>query len=229
MTAIPILFAACLGQERGGVSPKLGMPLVVGVLSKGQVSGSLEYWGRCDLNQLPDFPKLHSLEMSRGSTVQDLKEIFVDDPEMQVTQEPDGTIRMVEADVPRDLLDLRISHISFRLEHGTKDVLYDPRDALRAILKTPEVAIFMTANDIGPPFDFEEAHGGIQPSPKLPHISGNLDNVTLSQALDYVLRTFPGLWVYENCPSKKNKRAVFFTFFRSGPVGQALEKRERIP
>lgn len=216
---IAILLAGCQGQERGGVSPKLAMPLVVGVLSKGQVSGSLEYWGRCDLNQIPDFPKLHALEKSRGSAVQDLQEMFADDPEMRVTQEPDGMIRMVETDVPRDLLDLRISHISFRVDYGTGDVLYDPRDALRAILTTPEVEAYMKVRDIGPPFDFEEVHGGIQLSPKLPHISGNLDNVTLSQALDYVSRTFPGLWVYENCPSKKRKRAVFFTFFQNGPVG----------
>jgi hypothetical protein len=220
ITLIAILLAGCQGQDRGGASPKLAMPLVVGVLSKGQVSGSLEYCGRCDLNQIPDFPKLHAPEKSRGSAVQDLQEMFADDPEMRVTQEPDGMIRMVEADVPRDLLDLRISHISFKLDYGPGDVLYDPRDALRAILNAPEVRAFMTAQNIGTPFDFEEVHGPIAvPSPKLPHISGSLDNVTLSQALDYVSRTFPGLWVYENCPSKKRKRAVFFTFFRNGPVG----------
>ena len=64
----------------------------------------------------------------------------------------------------------------------------------------------------------------VAPSPRLPHISGNLDNVTLSEALDYVLRTFPGLWVYENCPSKKRKRAVFITFFRNGPVWLTQKK-----
>jgi hypothetical protein len=35
--------------------------------------------------------------------------------------------------------------------------------------------------------------------------------------LDYMLKTFPGLWVYENCPgSGKDKRVVVFAFYRTG-------------
>jgi hypothetical protein len=54
-------------------------------------------------------------------------------------------------------------------------------------------------------------------SSPVPRVSGELNNVTLSQALDYMLKTFPGLWVYENCPGdNKYKRVVLFTFYRSG-------------
>jgi hypothetical protein len=113
----------------------------MGVLGAAHVSGSLEYWGRCELDhQLPDFPKLHAIEKNTDSPVQALREIFSgDDPEMQVTQEPDGTIRMAETDVPQDLLDVRIAHISFKAAYKAAydDSLggqYDQRFALAAVL-----------------------------------------------------------------------------------------------
>jgi len=41
--------------------------------------------------------------------------------------------------------------------------------------------------------------------------------VTLSEALDYMLKTFPGLWVYESCRgSGKDNRVVVFAFYRTG-------------
>ena len=39
--------------------------------------------------------------------------MFANDEDMQVTQAPDGTIRMVEKSVPQDLLNVKIGHISF--------------------------------------------------------------------------------------------------------------------
>jgi hypothetical protein len=130
---------------------------------------------------------------------------------------------MIEDDVPSDILGVRISHVLFKVEYENADALYDPRDALRAIMSAPEVAAYMKARDIGPPFDFEQIGARAMPSPKLPHISGTLDNVTLSEALDRVLQTFPGIWVYENCPSKKRERAVFFTFFPNSPDWHGME------
>lgn len=213
ITLILILFDACQGRERGGVSSEMAIPVVMGVLGKAGVSGSLEYWGRCNLDRLPDFPKVHVPGRNTNSPVQALREGFSGDPEMRVTQEPDGTIRMSETDIPRDLLDLRIDHILFKMNYGSRGALYNPRDALLAILDTPEVAAFVAAHDIEFS-DFEQVHGEMQmPSPKQPYISGELHNVTLSQALDYVLRTFPGIWIYENCPSKRGKRVVIIKFF----------------
>jgi hypothetical protein len=57
-----------------------------------------------------------------------------------------------------------------------------------------------------------------QASSPVPRVSGELNNVTLSEALDYMLKTFPGLWVYENCHGSGNDktRVVVFAFYRSG-------------
>ena len=138
---------------------------------------------------------------------------------MQVRQEPNGMIRMVERDVPQDLLAVKIKRVPFGAAEPRELLTYDPRGALQVILSTPEVVAFMKEHDIGPPHGFENgSRTQSQPSPNDPHISGNLDNVTLSEALDYVLRTFPGLWIYENCPSEIRKRGVVFIFYQNGPV-----------
>jgi hypothetical protein len=192
------------------------------VLEKVHVSGSLEYWGPCEAHrQLPEFPKVETLpENWEGPPLQAFRKMFAGNPKMQVTQEPDGTIRMVENDVPRDLLDVKITHISFDHVHNANDAnnAYDAASAQGVILGTPEVQSFMKANDIGwPPSDNMLLAAVVVPTPNMPHISGDLDNVTLSQALDYVLKTFPGFWVYENCPSQTRKREVVFEFFSYWP------------
>jgi hypothetical protein len=133
---------------------------------------------------------------------------------------------MNETGVPTDLLNIKISHISFE-SYGQR--VYTANSALRIILQMPEVSAFMKAHDIrGPfgPFDNCSGHGEPVPGnaaawpPKSPHISGSLDNVTLSGALDYVLKTFPGIWIYESCPQggKKN-RVVYLRFLALHKVG----------
>ena len=54
-----------------------------------------------------------------------------------------------------------------------------------------------------------------EPTTPEPHISGELNNVTLAQALDYLAKTFGGLWVYKECPGNKaSKRIVDLRFYR---------------
>jgi hypothetical protein len=49
--------------------------------------------------------------------------------------------------------------------------------------------------------------------PDLPEVPGELNDVTVSQALDYVLETFPGYWVYENCTTPDGGRSINFEFY----------------
>jgi hypothetical protein len=125
-----LLTGGSWAQARGGVDPKVAEPLIMSVLSKANLSGSLEYWGRCDdMRRFPDYPQIKALGDDTGQPVETLRKIFAQDSYMQVTQEPNGTIRMVETDVPHDLLDLPIRHISFdgstlsrRLPDGTEKI-----------------------------------------------------------------------------------------------------------
>jgi hypothetical protein len=157
---------------------------------------------------MPDFPTSRAVPESREQDpLQFLRMTFADDPEMTVTQDPDGTIRMIEKDVPTDLLDVKIAHVSF-------DSVYDPAVAMGVIAATPEVQSFMKTNQIEWPLLDNSGLGlAILPTPEMPHLSGHLDSVTFAQALDYVLKTFPGFWIYENCQSDRANRMVFLEFF----------------
>jgi len=227
-----IFVGTCSGQKRGGVERDVAEPSIMKILSKANISGSLEFWGSCDNESgVPDYPRLSVPSNNNGTPLEILREMFSADPEMQVTQDADGTIRMVESDVPRDFLAVTIGHISF---DGIRKTIYesdgrertepfivqDPNDALHLILATPEVGAFMKSQNIKRPylFDSPSSHW-----PGEPQISGSLENTTLSQALDYVLKVYPGFWVYENCTNKSKERMVYigFTFDSLGWAAKA--------
>jgi hypothetical protein len=128
--------------------------------------------------------------------------MFADDPSMQVTQDPDGTVRMAEKGVSAELLKVKIANISFE-SNGVPSqyAAFGPNAAvMHAILRSPEAAAFMTAHNMVL-LHGEGLTGGSGPRPvELPHLVGSMDNLTVSQALDRVLKIFPGIWLYENCP-----------------------------
>jgi len=209
---------------------------ILEVLNEANLSGSLEFSGRCEslgVRDFPDFPKFRAPAKSGGSPLQILREMFADDPAMQVTRDPDGTIRMIERGVPTDILNVGISYIPFdNGQAGGPRPIYGGNVALSYILGAPEVELFMKAHHIewpfpvfGPISDFSDAVPPAVP-PDVPHLWGPLDHVTFSGAMDYVLKAFPGIWIYENCPrSAAKKRVVYFRFYHlektgSGPIVQ---------
>ncbi len=220
------ILVGSLGQEARAAGRKpASLQPILEILDKAKLSGSLEFSGMCDLRDFPDFPQFRAPATSGGSPLQTLREILADDPTMQVTRASDGTIRMIESDVPTDLLSVRINRISFEGHGAAQSAVYTPNDALiRAILRAPEVVAFVKDHNIEWPF----AAGAISSNsgqwpPALPHISGSWDSLTLSQALDRVLRTFPGIWVYEDCPrSDEKNRIVYFRFFYLRNIGSGV-------
>jgi len=221
------LLASCSAQERGGLDPRAALPLVAEALSKAQVSGSLEYWGRCEAHKAyPDFPKLRWPTGHDSLPLEFLQAMFDVDPYMRVTQEADGKVRMIETDVPNDLLNIKIHHLSFFPEDAEKsDSVHGPNMALLAILQAPEVLAYGKAHNIeGLPYSDTRIFlpgnccGGGQV------VHGELVNVTVSQALDYVLQTFPGFWLYENCQHSAGGRKVFFNFFETLPASAYVRK-----
>jgi hypothetical protein len=105
----------------------------------------------------PDFPKIRRLSESSGSPVEELQRAFADDPKMRVTQEPGGMIRMVETDAPSDLLDVKISHVSFHPAESAG--MYGPNYSLWPIFSTPEVKAFIAANHIESLISFQPGGG----------------------------------------------------------------------
>jgi hypothetical protein len=138
--------------------------------------------------------------------------MFAKDEDMQVTQEPDGTVRMVEKVVPHDLLSVKIEHLSFDDEQKKDGPIFSfsPPAVLWFITRAPEVESFMKGHNIR-----REPRIVNESTTTEPHISGELNNVTLSQALDYMAKAFGGLWVYKECPGhKENERIVDLYFYR---------------
>jgi hypothetical protein len=217
------VLAACLvGQDRGGTSPGAGATLLRRVFSKAHASGSLEYWGVCNFKEvMPDFPKLREVPDRAGSPVELLREMFSVDPEMRVRQDADGKIRMIEEDVPSDLLDVKIHHLRFTGEY------LGPNAAVVTILNARELMEFRKEHNIGPEADRGGGGAGFgYPSEAFasdkPSVLGDLHDVTIRQALDYILKTFHGFWLYENCKDDpEGGRMMYLGFFEN--------EREAIP
>lgn len=207
------LAGCCSGQVRGGADPKEALPLVRKVLSSARLSGSLEYWGRCNFS--PDFPKLRIVD-TMGAPLETLRSMFAGDPFMSISQDVDGKIRMAESDVPKDILEVKIGHLSF----PAGEMAHGPQVALLAILRTPEVIAFGRTHKIesisslaGGGYSIPGNAGGGKAA------SGTLSDITVAQALDHVLVTFPGFWLYETCQDQKGARTIFVNFYENAPVG----------
>lgn len=139
-----------------------------------------------------------------GSLREVLQVMFADDPKMRVTQDDDGTIRMMETGVPTDLLEFKIHRFSFDSEPALAQFSHGPNIAVPLILLNPEVKAFRRRHNIGPLTDTFELPGDSGSADK-DMLSGDLNDVTVFQVLDYILKTFPGYWVYAACPIEKEE------------------------
>lgn len=171
-----------------------------------KLSGSLIYRGSCEPKGIAARFPLRVHATSTRSSLEALREMFADDPKMQVTQEPNGMIRMLESDVSRDVLNIKIQRIDFDMGDRLADgnilwSLYSSNRLLWPILESPEVKTFMQTHNIHPPGwkpgIFLQVNGPGYSD--VQHVSGRVENVTVAQALDRVVQSFPGLWAYREC------------------------------
>lgn len=220
--------------QRSHEAPAAGSNLaslraILDVLDKAKLSGTLEFSGHCeslDDRMFPDVPQLRSPKTNGGTPLQTLREMFADNPAMRVTQDADGTIRMIERGTPTDILNVKIGHVSFDSSMGGT---YNANSILNAILASENLNRFMKLHAIKWPYDYEAGSAifaaGSTPPP-VPHVETSLGNETISSALDRVLKAFPGLWLYESCPRKgARERMVYIRFYHlQGAVnGKILE------
>jgi len=189
--------------------------LITNVFSKAHVSGSLIRSSTCKSDHVH---RAHPLRVQEphaiGSTLQIVRQMFAIYPKIVVTQDQDGIIRIVESGVPTDILAIKIHHISFDDEHVEHDAsgpsFRGPNMAWSEIWQSPEVNTFLKEHHIGP--NTLEIPANASDS-ALPVVSGEVNDVTVSQALDYILKFAPGYWVYENCTNEDGGREVFFWFY----------------
>jgi len=189
------------------------------VLASAAVSGSLQYKGNCGPGVLvPQLPTvLDPQNPYAPNAVDTLRYMFSVDPEIVVLQEQNRIIRIVEAGIQTDILNIRIKHLSFNR-------ISDPDEALGIVRDAPEVRSFLVTNRIGePPWNghpplylLPSANNSKRKNlsnPDMPSVSGELTDVRLADALDYILKTFPGFWLYQDCKAPDGQRVVYFGLF----------------
>ena len=205
-----ILVAPCIAQQvvlKFDDAARRTAERLRNVLTEAHVSGSLVYSADCEFHvgRFPILPHVGTPRRS-GQPAEVLQSMFGESSTIRVTQEPNGLVRMAEADVPTDILEVKIHHVSFA-GSGTGPV-GGARFAMIKILGSPEVRAFMEKHDLTTgAFRLEGAN------PSQPDVLGELNEVTVSEALDYVLKAIPGYWVYENCTTPEGARSVNFEFY----------------
>jgi hypothetical protein len=214
MTLVLFLLASCFGQDRGGSAPGYGFEISE-ILGRAQLSGSLEYWGACDWhNFVPDLPKVQLASGKEISPVDKIRAMFAVDNMMKVTQESSGKVRMVESDVPDDLVNVKIHHVVLPGD------AFGATSARFAILQAPEVRNFRREHNIGPKSEWESYAGPNFEGPlSKPVAQVELNDVTVAEAFDKVSEMYPGYWLYENCRDKDGARIVYFGGYINAPPG----------
>jgi hypothetical protein len=188
-------------------------------LDQAGVHGSLELSGSCDGQTW--FPHFRVPVSKGGSPLQVVRETFADDPEMQVTQDSDGMVRMVEKGVPTDFLSVRINHISF----DSQGFWCTTRTGFAICCVGGARSLGFRENAS---YQFATFQGGGRgngpPAADAKHLlTGSINDITLAQALDNNANTFHGIWVYKDCADAPGKqRFVSVTFLRN--PGFAVEE-----
>jgi hypothetical protein len=162
------------------------------------------------------------------SPLEAARQTFAQIPNVLVTQGADGRIRIDQDGVSTDFLNLKIANIPWETgDSPTHYPIYNTGAALMRIWMAPEVRRFL--QDRGMEMPAFLVIGPLSPSspPRdAPHLSGAVSDVTVSQALDYVLKTFPGVWYYEDCPGTENRhRMIELGFFQvsNTPSGDVVQ------
>ncbi|MDP9162208.1 MAG: hypothetical protein M3O09_18535 [Acidobacteriota bacterium] len=116
---------------------------------------------------------------------------------------PSGLIRVVSSDVSRDLLDFKID-VSFHDES-------DPNQALNTIVGTQVRTFSNEHNILLIPTMYVKLTGRKQNTfGRI--LKGQLHAVTVAKALDSVLQTFSGVWIYKECIDRNDKKMANISF-----------------
>lgn len=190
-----------LQEEHKDVTASNLISRVSNVLADDRRSGSLVYEGACTRDEGITESFRVGPSKSGAPAVQALQDAFANEPGLSVKEDASGRIRVMGGNVHTDLLDLRISQVSF---HSEKN----PRDATAILVTLPQVKTYMQSHHI----HFVNAMGELAPMPKGAHLDATLKNVSVSAALDRIAQTFPGVWIYGECVTSSGERLVDLTF-----------------
>lgn len=180
------------------------------VISQDHRSGFLEVSQGYYPMRLPGLPQFRTGTTNENSPLQNLRKIVANVPGMAVSQSTNGTFLMRQKSVPADILDIRIGHLRFA-DDCFHDI-YSANRALMLILQAPEVSGYLNSHNIaviGMGSGVGIGAGCGLPPLGTPHFSASVDNVTVAEALERVLKEFPGeILVYWNFPKEQDTTAA---------------------
>jgi len=186
----------------GQISPSQFVTTVLRVLEENHRSGSLVYRGHCtDSGGLADSFKVTSAGHD-VSPIEALRQAFAGDPTLAVKEDSSGMIRVVGGDVQPELLGVTIHDVKFQEEK-------DPWAAISKLLASQELKTDMQSHRT----EFVVSSGGLVPTPSGRHLTGTLTDITVSQSLDRIAQTFPGVWIYEECVTGQGEKLVDIRFY----------------
>ncbi len=145
------------------------------------------------------FPSTRVHPAPQGKTELD-REIFQNEKNVIVTEEPAGIIRIRIGKVPTAILQTKLSSLTLdRLQQ------YNPRDAIAALENTREME--MATRSLGMAEPVKLAGTVAEPQENLPHLPAVIKDVTVEQALDLVAKTWAGegIVIYGVCGDPVNK------------------------
>ena len=169
-------------------------------------AGLLEYHGDCPVSESDDIRLQMALSVSpvAGQTLP-LLQLFAAKDRVAVREFQPGMVVMATRGVWQDLMQVKLTHVEFDSFEQ-----YDPFMAILAVVNSPSMAMAMKhiqAKPLALPLDRISP----PPAPGQPHIDGSLDNVTVDEAINRILRIFHGLVVYKECV--KNDGSHWFSIY----------------
>lgn len=191
------------------VESKVIMNLGLALASTGQVA-RIYFGGPCNMepfwgNLLLPMLKVHTLTKTGGG-LESVQEMFRDDPDVVISQDSVGVVRIWIGKLSTPVLDARLPLL--RLDNEAQ---YNPGGAIGAILRTSEAKAAMSRLKVQQaPTNFVGLEQ--QPLEGLSHLPPSIKNTTIQKALDSVARTFRGVVVYGECTSSLGEKLIDIYF-----------------
>lgn len=155
------------------------------------------------------FPAVYLQPPREGSTgITAVQQIFRDDPNVAVTQDRSGMLRITIGRVSTIILQTRLPSVT--LDPSEQ---YTDRSALEKIAVTADIYEKERGLPFGlTPYLIDHLVSG--PIPGAPHLPRLMENVTVDQALDSVAITFKGIVIYGVCkrPDGKDLFRLDYTY-----------------
>ena len=177
-------------------------------------SGSLMLSGTCRTTQQGSVVASDTISSPPPAISSDFSQAMIavsqQDPHLSWARDANGYIRVKDDRVTGDVLQIHLKVVHFK---GA----VDSNAAIRDVLSAQEVRAYLREKHIEEGTVFTNI---VPTSTKgFPKLSEDLRDVTVAQALDRVVKFFPGLWIYSECTTDSFRRVTI----RGAEVGWPAE------